>query len=126
MIQKKVKYIALFLDKVQTTYRIVKKKRFYPSNENISYRNNTYLIDKTVSGYSKKNNKIFFFFDIITGQLSFHKVKSIDPKLAQLVLTSGIISNITSGLTKKSSFNFTLLIPFIIGVALGFFIGFTF
>jgi hypothetical protein len=126
MLTKNVKYIALFLDKIQTTYRIVKKKRFYPSNENISYKNNTYLIDKTVSGYSKKNNKIFFFFDIITGQLSFHKVKSIDPKLAHLVLTSGIISSITNGLTKKSSFNFTQLIPFIIGIALGFFIGFTF
>lgn len=123
---KKVKYIAIFLDKIQSTYRIIKKKRFKVSDTKITYKNLTYLVDKTITGYSKKNNKIYFFFDIITGQLSFHKVKGINPILANLVLTSGIIGNITSGLTKKSTFDFTNLIPFIIGGIIGFLIGFIF
>lgn len=123
---RKVKYIAIFLDKVQSTYRIVKKKRFNPSDTKISFKDNTYLIDKSITGYSKKNNKINFFFDILTGQLSFYEVKGINPKLANLVLTSGIIGGITSGLTKKSNFDFNMILWLGIGGLLGFFIGFMF
>ena len=123
---RKVKYIAIFLDKIQTTYRIVKKKRFNPSDTRMSYKGNTYQIDKTITGYSKKNNKIYFFFDIITGQLSFYEVKGINPKLANLVLSSGIIENITSGLTKKSSFDYNMIIYMVIGGIIGFLIGFIF
>ncbi len=121
----KTKYKAIFLDKVQNTYKIVKKKRFKPLDTDISYKDNTYLIDKSITGFSKKK-KVNFFFDLITGQLSFHKVESIDPKLAYLVLTSGIISNITNRLTKKSSFDFANILPFILGGIIGFFIGFSF
>lgn len=121
-----VKYIAIFLDKVQSTYLIVKKKRFFPKDTKINYKDNTYLIDKSITGFSKKPSKINFFFDILTGQLSFYEVKGINPKLANLVLTTGIIGNITSGLTKKSSFDFTKVMPFIIGGIIGFLIGFMF
>ena len=123
---RKVKYIAIYLDKIQSTYRIVKKKRFNPSDTKISYKGNTYLVDKSITGYSKKNSKIYFFFDILTGQLSFYNVKGINPKLANLVLTSGIIENITSGLTKKSTFDWNKVLPFIIGGVIGFLIGFMF
>jgi len=121
----KTKYIAIFLDKVQNTYKIVKKKRFKPFDSEITYKDKTYLIDKSITGFSKRM-KVKFFFDLLTGQLSFHKVKTIDPKLAYLVLTSGIINKITSGLTKKSSFDFTNIFPFIIGGIIGFLIGFMF
>jgi len=123
---RKVKYIAIFLDKIQSTYRIIKKKRFNASDTKINYKDNTYQIDKSITGYSKKNNKIYFFFDIITGQLSFYEVKGINPKLANLVLSSGIIENITSGLTKKSSFDYNMIIYMVIGGIIGFLIGFIF
>ena len=122
---KKTKYIAIFLSKVQNTYKIDKKKRFKSNDTTITYKDSEYEIDKSITGYSK-GMKVNFFFDIITGQLSFHKVKSINPKLAYLVLSSGIINNITSGLTKKSTFDFTNIIPFIIGGIIGFFIAFSF
>jgi len=125
MLFNKTKYVAIFLDKIQDTYKIVKKKRFKPLSTEITYKDKTYLIDKSITGFSKRM-KVNFFFDLITGQLSFHKVETIDPKLLSLVLSSGIISNITSGLTKKSSFDFTNIFPFIIGGIIGFLIGFMF
>ena len=123
---KKTKYIAYFLDKVQSTYKIIKKKRFKLTDTKITFKKGTYLIDKGITGFSK-GMKIIFFFDIKEGQLSFYENKStIDPKLAHLVLVSGVIDNITSGLTKKTNFDYNTLIWIGIGALLGFFIGFSF
>lgn len=121
---KKKKYIAVFLIKDQNSYSIEKKKRFNPSNKEITFRNKTYIINPSISTFSKGLKKFFLIdINITSGHLLFRKGKEsvITPEIIDMIISKKIIHQLTSNLTDTAiKMNIMMII---IGAVIGGLIG---
>ena len=122
---KKKKYIAVFMLKEQESYTIQKRKKFNPlDKQKIRFRNKTYLYNIAIPTYSK-GLKQYFLFDInsTTGHLLFIKNKEslITPEIIDDICSKHIIRDLTSNLTNQA-FKMNLMMIFL-GLVIGGLIG---
>lgn len=97
----KKKYIVVFLTQEQSTYSVLKIKKFNPSIDTVKYLKNTYPINVSIPTYTRLL-KLYYFIDIKEGQISFNKNNNkslISPEIIDLIVSRKIIHQLTSNLT---------------------------
>lgn len=118
MIGNKKKYIAVFLLKQEGSYAYVGRKKFKPTQKDISYKEGVYEITREKPSYIK-GTRLFYFFDIGTGQLYMDTSDlNIDPEINELITKRKIFKQLAvslSGSTMKVNIMW-LVIGLVMGV----------
>jgi len=124
----KKRYIAVFLIKELDSYTIIGKKLFNPSNvsENgISYKGNSYIIDTSERTFSKGLNQIYYIDKNTKDQLLFSEIKrktsKVDTGIIDMIIRKKIIKQLTSelGNTDYKSLLMYIIIGGIVGGLIG-------
>lgn len=121
---KKKKYIAVFMLKEQNSYTIQKKKKIDFLENKITFRNNSYIYNISIPSFSR-GLKQYFCFDInkTNGHLVFVKNKNnlITPEIIDMICSKHTIKDLTTNLT-DTAFKVNMMMV-IIGLIIGGLIG---
>ncbi len=123
---KKKKYIALFVIKQEGTYSRVGKKRFNPKKDSIRFKGGRYLINSAHPTYIR-GLKLYYFVDIEgEANICFAKTKgvAISPQIVDMIISKKIVSQLTTNLSTGAlrMSILTLLIGVLLGGAFGYII----
>jgi hypothetical protein len=109
----------------QGIYSMIYSRKFDPMNPEISYKDNTFMVDINTPSYSR-GLKFYYFVDTTHGQITFYQDvdSNINSKVADMVLYGKIISQLTQNLSGDAiKLNIiTLVIGAIIGGLTGYII----
>lgn len=123
---KKKKYIALFVIKQEGTYSRVGKKRFNPKKDSIRFKGGRYLINSAYPTYIR-GLKLYYFVDIEgEANICFAKTKgtAISPQIVDMIISKKIVSQLTTNLSSGAlKMNIlTLCVGALLGGAFGYII----
>lgn len=121
------RYIAIFCINEGNNQVVLGKKAFKPTNNKISYKDKTFLIDIKKPTYIK-NLTLYYFYNINSGLILLNKKEStysLNPDIMDKVMSQNIINQLTAGLMdKKIKANLIIMIFFcLFGGLIGYIIG---
>lgn len=128
MKNSKTKYYAIFVMEVNESYSFVKMKRINPINRKVRYRKDKLFILQSERPTYINGLKVYYFFDLQTGQLLFNKTSAdsiINSDIIDNIMCKNIVNQLTSSLmSNKFVMNlFQIIFGGIFGGLIGYLIG---